>query len=214
MKQFVFILCLSLLISCSDNAKEKQNEAAYDLSNVPDFEFKMVGEDQEDNTKLVSKIEIIRKGQNAVVQVLEGFKAEVAKNEAVTFEDLNFDNLKDLRLMQFLPTDESIAYFYWIYDSEKERFIRNEELEKQVFSPSIDKENQWLVSQWRKNDGTFGSDAFRFTSAFDCKLVQSEKNIPYQDSMYKQVITLYENGDMKSTKENIYKPELRIPLPY
>jgi hypothetical protein len=213
MKQFGLALGLLLLISCSNNSKEKQNEAAYDMNIAPDFEFKMVGEEKEDNTKIVTKIEVLKKGQNTVVQVLDGFQAEVAKNEMPSYEDLNFDTFKDLRLMQFLPTDESIAYFYWLYDFEKEKFIRNTQLEEKVFSPSISQDNKHLVSQWRKKNGTFGSDTFKFISAFDFKLVQQEKYIPYQDSLYKQYITVYNNGT-ETTKESIYKPEVRIPLPF
>lgn len=213
MKQFGLALGLLLLISCSNNSKEKQTGAAYDMNIAPDFEFKMVGEEQEDNTKIVTKIEVLKKGQNAVVQVLDGFQAEVGKNEMPSYEDLNFDTFKDLRLMQFLPTDESIAYFYWLYDFEKGKFIRNTQLEEKVFSPSVNQENRQLTSQWRKKDGTFGSDTFEFTSEFDFQMVQQEKYIPYQDSLYKQYITVYNNGT-ETTKESIYKPEVRIPLPY
>jgi len=213
MKQFVLFIGLLLSIACSDNSKEKQNEAAYDLNATPDLEFRMIGDLQENNTKIVTKIEVVKKGQNAVIQILDGFKAIVAKNEEATYEDLNFDTFKDLRLMQFLPTDESIAYFYWLYDAENDKFIRNTALENTVFSPNADNDNKRLVSQWRKNDGTFGSDAYAFTTAFDFKLVQQEKFIPFQDSLYKQYITVIENG-VSTTKESIYKPEIIPPLPF
>ena len=97
----------------------------------------MIGEDKEENVQLVNGIQVIKKGQTAIHQTLEGFEAEVGKNEQVTIEDLNFDGQPDIRLMQFLPTDESIAYFYWLYDTANDRYVRSTSLEEHIFSMEL-----------------------------------------------------------------------------
>ena len=207
MKQFAFALCLLCIVACSDNTTEKQKVPAYDLETTAAFDFKMIGEDKEENVQLVNSIQVIKKGQTAIHQTLKGFEAEVGKNEQVTIEDLNFDGQPDIRLMQFLPTDESIAYFYWLYDSSKDRYVRSSSLEEHVFSPDLDDENELIISQWRKKDGTFGSDYFKYVDAIAVKLTKQEENIPFQDTLYKKIIREFDGSILTSTKESTYKPE-------
>lgn len=209
------LMMLSVVIfaySCTQSDKKQDNQAAFDEAAQSNFDFKLVGIEKEENTKLVSKIEIAKKGTSNVYQVLEGFEADVQVNEDVILEDLNFDGVPDIRLMQYLPTDESIAYFYWLYDTAQEKYVRNQKLETQVFSPSVDLENQLLVSQWRKIDGSFGADFYSFTSASEAKLIKQEINTPYQDSLYKKVVTESKSNVLKTVSENIYKPNNQLPF--
>ncbi len=212
-KLSLILLALVFLYSCSSNdqANNQQNEAQHDPVEISEFEFKTIGEVQENNTKIVNRIEVFTKGQTAVFQALEDFEAEVQANEQVSVEDLNFDGVPDIRIMQFLPTDESITYFYWLYDKQEGKFIRNESLEKQVFSPSVDLETKQLVSQWRKKDGTFGADFFEFPSPNRISLVKQESNAPYQESMYMKTIKEMKDGVMQVVSENAYTPDMRLP---
>lgn len=212
-KLSLILLALVFLYSCTNNdqANHQQNETQHDPVEISEFEFKTIGEVQENNTKIVNRIEVFTKGQTAVFQALEGFEAEVQANEEVSVEDLNFDGVPDIRIMQFLPTDESITYFYWLYDKQEGKFIRNESLEKQVFSPSVDLETKQLVSQWRKKDGTFGADFFEFPSPNRISLVKQESNAPYQESMYIRTIKEMKDGVMQVVSENAYTPDMRLP---
>lgn len=212
-KLSLILLALVFLYSCSDNdqVSHQQNETQHDPVEISEFEFKTIGEVQDNNTKIVNRIEVFTKGQTTVFQALEGFKAEVQANEQVSVEDLNFDGVPDIRIMQFAPTDASITYFYWLYDKQQGKFIRNESLEQQVFSPSVDLENKQLISQWRKNDGTFGADFYEFPSPNRISLIKQESNTPYQDSMYMKTIKEVKDGVMQVVSENPYTPDMRLP---
>ena len=213
MKQFALLLCVFLIIACNQNSSENQNKTpAYDLANTVQFDFKTVGEKGENNTKVVSKIEVSKVNSSTSFQILEGFEAKVQKNEEVIIEDLNFDGFADIRLMQYLPTDESIAYFYWLYDDTNNRFVRSEKLEKNIFSPVLDIEEEFLISQWRKNDGSWGSDFYQFTEILDIELVKQEVNTPQKDEMFQLVLKENQNGEMVVVKDSIFKPANYLPF--
>lgn len=213
MKQFGLLLCLFSIIACNQNSSESQNKTpAYDLANTVQFNFNTIGIEGEDNTKLVSKIEVSKVNSSASFQTLEGFEAKVQKNEEVIVEDLNFDGFMDIRLMQYLPTDESIAYFYWIYDDTNKRFVRSETLEKSVFSPVLDTDEEFIISQWRKNDGSWGSDFYEFTEALNIKLVKQEINTPQNNEMFQLILKENQGGVMTVVKDSIFKPSNYLPF--
>lgn len=213
MKQFGFLLCFFSIIACNQNSSENQNKApAYDLANAVQFNFKTIGEEGENNTKVVSRIEIQKVNSKSSFQVLEGFEAKVQKNEEVIVEDLNFDGFMDIRLMQYLPIDESIAYFYWLYDDRNKRFVRIETLEKNIFSPTLDTEEELIISQWRKNDGSWGADFYQFTEAFDIKLVKQEINTPQDDEMFQMILKENQGGVMTIVKDSTFRPSNLLPF--
>ena len=210
----IALLTLFILVSCSKNDKEKetkQQQPQFDLS-IVSYEFETIGQEKEDNIRLVTQIKVTNKSTESLYQTLEGFQAEVQKNEKVIVEDLNFDGHSDIRLMQYLPTDESIAYFYWIYDNTNQRFVRSQRLEEKVFSPVVDEESKFLISQWREHDGSWGADFYKFTETFDFVLVKQEINTPIEDDMIKQTIKNLENGVVRTTKDSTYQMEAYLPF--
>lgn len=213
MKQLIILLSAIVLVSsCTSQSDEKQNEAAFDTSQVSDFNFETIGELQENNTKLVNQIKVSPKGKNGVFQTLDGFVADVQANEEVIIEDLNFDGIPDIRLMQFAPIEESITFFYWLYDANQGKFIRNTELEEQVLSPAVDLENQQLISQWRKKDGSYGADYFEFSDTHKIKLVKKESNVPHESTKYLKRIEELNNGVFVVIAENVFEPQTRLPF--
>jgi hypothetical protein len=211
MKQLMILFASIVLIwSCSNS--DKQTEPAFDTAPSGDYDFKTIGELQENNTKLVSQIQVVVKGKNTVYQTLEGFVADVQANEEVIVEDLNFDGIPDIRLMQFAPIEESITFFYWLYDKGQGKFVRNTALEQQVLSPAVDLENKQLVSQWRQKDGSYGADYFEFSSSSKIKLVKKESNIPYQGTMYLKKIEVLKNNTLQVVSENVFTPATRLPF--
>ena len=215
MKQLMILLFgIVLMSSCTNQSTNKeQNEALFDtVQKVSEFDFKAIGELQENNTKLVSQIQVSAKGQNNTYQTLDGFVADVQANEEVITEDLNFDGIPDVRLMQFAPIEESITFFYWLYDVNQGKFVRNTELEEQVLSPAVDLENKQLISQWRKKDGSYGADYFEFQNNNSIKLVKKESNIPHDDTTYLKRIEELSNGTLIVVSEDIFEPETRLPF--
>ena len=214
MKQLmILLLSVVLMSSCTNRSTNKeQSEASFDTVEVSEFDFKTVGELKENNTKLVNQIQVSTKEQNGVYQTLDGFVADVQTNEEVIVEDLNFDGISDIRLMQFAPIEESVTFFYWLYDVGKGEFVRNIQLEEQVLSPAVDVENKQLVSQWRKKDGSYGADYFEFQNNQHIKLVKKESNIPHESTKYLKIIEELNNNVLIVVSKDVFEPETRLPF--
>ena len=213
MKQLIILLSgIVLMSSCTNQSDKEQNEASFDTAEVSDFKFETIGELQENNTKLVNEIKVSAKGQNGVYQTLDGFVADVQANEEVIVEDLNFDGIPDIRLMQFAPIEESVTFFYWLYDKGQGKFVRNTALEEQVLSPAVDLESKQLISQWRKKDGSYGSDYFEFTNDQNVKMVKRESNIPHEEVKYLKRIEELNNNVLTVVSESVFEPETRLPF--
>ena len=213
MKQVtILLLGIVLMSSCTNQSNKEQNEASFDTVEISEFDFKTIGELQENNTKQVNQIQVSAKGQDGIYQTLDGFVADVQANEEVIIEDLNFDGIPDIRLMQFAPIEESITFFYWLYDSGQGQFIRSTQLEEQILSPTVDLENKQLVSQWRKKDGSYGADYFEFISALGIKLVKKESNTPHEKTKYLKKVEVLNNDVLTVISEDVFEPETRLPF--
>lgn len=160
MKNLLFVLIGLLLFSC----QEKENITAADEAEntllKDDFNFDLIGA-VTDKMKTVTTIKIYNKSNNTIFQELSDFEAIVQENEQVIIDDLNFDGYADIRLLQFLPEDSNIPFFYWLYNPQTKQFERNTNLEV-VHSPSVDKMNQLILSQWAKGDSIQGTDYYKY----------------------------------------------------
>lgn len=161
MKNLIYLILLTLL-SC-DATETKDTGMDYTEAAIPkvSFNFKLIGEVDSNKMKRVTRIEVLNKKGNTLHQVLESFESEVQENETAIVEDLNFDGYPDIRILQFLPSTPNIPYFYWLYDADKNKFIRNEAMEK-ITSPALDVTNQCIISQWSKSRTHVGTDHYQF----------------------------------------------------
>ena len=114
--------------------------------------------------------------------------------------------------MQFAPIEESITFFYWLYDAGQGKFVRNNQLEELVLSPAVDLEKNQLVSQWRKKDGSYGADYFEFQNNNNIKLVKKESNIPHESTKYLKRIEELNNNVLVVVSEDVFEPETRLPF--
>jgi len=75
------------------------------------------------------------------------------------FGDFNFDGYTDFRLIEFLPAGPNVAYYSAIYDPATGRHVTSDAL-NMVSAPAFDAETKLVVSEWRGNAATHGSDQF------------------------------------------------------
>ena len=74
---------------------------------------------------------------------------------------MNFDGYKDIRIQQFLPASPNVPYYYWLWDKESSKFIKNDDLEK-ITSPIFDSENKSIKSNVRANAGTYYDYEYKY----------------------------------------------------
>ncbi len=80
------------------------------------------------------------------------------------FGDFNFDGYTDFRLIEFLPAGPNVAYFNAIYDPRTHRHVVSTQL-NMLSAPQFDAARNLVVSEWRGNAATHGSDTYTWDGA-------------------------------------------------
>jgi hypothetical protein len=162
-KQVLFLCLWLFALTCAVSCEDTETGAAdLDAPLSSDFEFRVIGEVAE-KMRTATEIEVRKKGEPTLFQRLNGFEALVQENEQVIIEDMNFDGIADVRLLQFLPENENIPFFYWLFNPDKKKFERHKGLEK-VTAPVFDTAQQLVLSQWTTPDSAQGTDIYTFKS--------------------------------------------------
>ena len=161
MRYLILILSVFVFYNCGNKNGERAEDNTQEVVILAnDFSFELVGEVTE-KMKTVTSINVNKEGSSSSYQTLDDFEARVQKNEQVIVEDLNFDGYSDIRILQYLPETANIPFFYWLYNPNTERFERNTNLEV-IHSPSLDFENEYILSQWTEENDIQGTDFYKF----------------------------------------------------
>lgn len=205
MRYLILILSVFTFYNCENKYKERAADNAQDVRILTsDFNFELVGE-VTDKMKTVTSIKVNKKGNSTDYQILNGFEANVQENEQVIIEDLNFDGYSDIRLLQYLPETANIPFFYWLYDSEREAFERNMNLEI-IQSPSLDFENEYILSQWTDESDVRGTDYYKFVGS-SIKLMKQETEVFIDSVNYIFTIKEVFGDSLQVTKQEQLKRE-------
>jgi hypothetical protein len=101
---------------------------------------------------VVKSISIIKKSDNKLMQTIlppeNYFFCDMSQDQIFLVEDVNFDNINDIRLLQFLPAAPNLPYYYWVYNSITKIFQRQKALEE-ITSPKFDHTKRIITSFWR-----------------------------------------------------------------
>lgn len=130
---------------------------------LPEYTFKVYGQ-KKDTMYSASKIEIYNEAKNE-----EKLQELVFKNTStpdgtqlgIVIEDMNFDGYKDIRIQQFLPASPNVPYYYWLWDKESSKFIKNNDLEK-ITSPIFDSESKSIKSNVRAEVSTYYNYEYKY----------------------------------------------------
>jgi|GEM_PF-3502613 len=109
------------------------------------------------------------------------------------FGDFNFDGYTDFRLIEFLPAGPNIAYFNAVFDPSSGRHVAATGLNT-LSAPEFEKDGKRVVSGWRGNAVTYGTDTFVWEGP-DLVLVE------------RQVSMFDENDNCMTTK---FEPKGRV----
>lgn len=206
MRYLTVMLFIFIFYNCENkNKSEDIDEKNVTVSN---FNFKLIGA-VNDKMKIVTSIEVKEKGSSKRHQILDGFEATVQENEQVIIEDFNFDGYPDIRLLQYLPETANIPFFYWLYNPKTTKFQRDTMLEI-IHSPILDTKNEYILSQWTKEDNVQGTDFYKFVGN-QIKLVKQETE-EFTDSINYVLTTKEVFGDsLKIVKQKRLKRKGIIP---
>lgn len=193
-------------ISCESESHTTAADKTDDTQLLNTFNFKLEGEVSEDKMKTVTAIAILNKKNGALFQNLTGFEAIVQENEQVILGDLNFDGYADIRLLQYLPEDANVPFFYWLYNPKTKQYQRNTTLEI-VRSPSIDKENSLILSQWVDGDSIQGTDYYQYSGNSNITLVKQEVKEITDEESYVLTVKQPIGDSLKIIKRELMKRE-------
>lgn len=104
------------------------------------------------------------------------------------FGDFNFDGYQDFRLIEFLPAGPNVAYYNALYDPRKGRHVTADAL-NMVSAPSFDAAEKLVISAWRGNAVTHGTDSFAWD---DGELLLRKRTVSVFDDAGKCMTTAYE----------------------
>ncbi|MFK7947973.1 MAG: hypothetical protein AB8G11_10300 [Saprospiraceae bacterium] len=203
MKYLLFGVILFFFCNCQSESPTMAADEGNNIQLMNTFDFELVGEVSDDKMKTVTSINILKKTDGTFFQTLNGFQAIVQENEQVIIEDLNFDGYADIRLLQYLPEDANIPFFYWLYNPSSKSYERNEALEI-VRSPSIDDTNELILSQWGDGDSIQGTDYYQYSGS---KLVIIKQEVKENTDEESFVLTVKQPvGDsLKVIKQEVMK---------
>lgn len=138
----------------------------------------------------VFRIETARSETGKAVATLELDSRAPLSMRANGFEfgDFNFDGYQDFRLIEFLPAGPNVAYYNALYDPARGRHVMADAL-NMVSAPSFDAAEQLVVSEWRGNAVTHGTDSFAWD---DGELVLRKRTVSVFDEAGKCMTTAYE----------------------
>ncbi len=120
-------------------------EPAFKVENKPLFTFKFYGvkADTKAQEQLLTRVDVINKTNNTVVQTLTGFSAYP---NSIGYLDINFDGHYDV-ILSDLSQDRKVTdkrYIYWMYNPKTTQYQRSPQLEKIVGFPNLHGEKQQI----------------------------------------------------------------------
>jgi len=155
----------------------------------------------------VKSISIIKKSDDKLVWTIlppeNYFLCDLPQNQIFIVEDVNFDSINDIRLLQFLPASPNLPYYYWIYNPITKNFQRQKALEE-ITSPEFDHNKQIITSFWRASCCDHGLSVYKYINGNPVLIKESEVAQDLNDN--KKYITTVKkrvNGKMKLVKRTI-----------
>ena len=163
---------------------------------------------------VVKSITIRKLKDNSLVQVITPDKnspdCEFPTDQIFIIEDINFDGLNDIRLLQFLPAAPNLPYYYWVYDQKLQKFKRQKDLED-ITSPDFDHEKKLIYSSWRGSCCDHGLSTYQYIHGKPTLIEENEVRVE-NDSVYSTIKQL-SAGKMRLIKRTVEKDTEEDPDP-
>ncbi|NLV81558.1 MAG: hypothetical protein GXZ18_00930 [Synergistaceae bacterium] len=80
----------------------------------------------------------------------------------IIIEDMDFDGIKDFRIIAMLPPGPNIPYICFLWDKKSGKFIHAEFLDD-ITSPVFDSKKKTITSESRDNASTYSKEVYKYT---------------------------------------------------
>ncbi len=173
---------------------------------LPILRFKLLGT-QQDDTHNITGIEIKHAEGVQNINSYGGQKLDTQtldlKDSGFVIEDVNFDDYKDIRLMEFMPAGPNVPYIYWLYDVEKKQFVHNKDF-AELASPTFDAKTQLITMPWREGAMGTGENIYKVEDNKPV-LIKQEVRHYLDEGGYTLTVKELKDGKMTTTEEKTVK---------
>ena len=158
----------------------------------------------------VRSIVIRRKADHKLIQTIRPGENDpscgLSKEEILIIEDVNFDGLNDIRLLQFLPAGPNLPYYYWVYDRRTGLFQRNKALEV-ITSPDFDPDKKLIYSFYRTSCCEHGSRTYKYINGVPVLIEDVNVATDEEDTVRRNITIVKKrvNGKMKVVERTVEK---------
>lgn len=173
---------------------------------LPEYTFKVYGQ-KKDKMYSASKIEIYNEVEKKVQELT--FSATSTPDSTqlgIVIEDMNFDGYKDIRIQQFLPAAANVPYYYWLWDKETSKYVKNTDLEK-ITSPLFDAENKLIKSNVKENADTYYDYEYKYIGNKITLIRETERIADPEKNIWHVTIKELVENEMKVIKK--YDEEIK-----
>jgi len=175
---------------------------------LPEYAFRVYGQ-KKDAIYSVNKIEIFKeaeKEEKLQELVFSDTSTPDGNQLGIVIEDMNFDGYKDIRIQQFLPATANVPYYYWLWDKQVSKFIRNNELEK-ITSPVFDYESKSIKSNVKENPAKYYDYVFKYIEGKPTLIRETERIADLEKKVWNITIKELIEKEMKVTKKYVEEIE-------
>lgn len=126
-------------------------------------------------------------------------------NQLFQVQDINFDGIKDLMLVQFIPAGPNIPYYYWKFNPKAKQFQRDTTLED-ITAPNFDQDRKTVTSFWRTSATSHGVSTYKYIKN-EITLVEEAESSPDPENDNQQIFTRKKliNGELKQVERTFDK---------
>jgi len=160
----------------------------------------------------IKSIDIVSNIHNTLVQTItppdNSFFCSQSKENIFELNDINFDEVNDFMIVQFIPSSPNIPYYYWTFNKVTQRFQRDSTLEE-ITSPHFNKYQKVITSSWRSGCCSHGLSIYRYIDGKILLIEETEiKDDPENQGQRTTTHRKLVNGEMNlmdSTVDKINK---------
>lgn len=157
----------------------------------------------------IRSINIFSNIDNTLIQTItppdNSFSCSQSKEEIFELNDIDFDEVNDFMITQFIPSSPNIPYYYWTFNKVTQRFQRDTTLEE-ITSPNFNKDQKVITSSWRSNCCNHGLSTYKYidgkiTLIEEIEITDDTENPGQRVTTRKKLV----DGEMKIIERTIEK---------
>lgn len=154
-------------------------------------------------------IDIFSNIDNALIQTItppdNSFFCSQSKEKIFELNDINFDEVDDFMIAQFIPSSPNIPYYYWTFNKVTQRFQRDSTLEE-ITSPNFNKDQKVITSSWRSGCCNHGFSTYKYidgkiTLVEEIEIADDTENPEQRITTRKKLV----DGEMKLIERTVEK---------